>query len=158
MTAGQPEPTKRYTEDGHGAQMGFFEHLGELRDRIFKVVIGVVTGTLIGAIFAGQALAYLGKPYLELTDTNQFLIVDPTGSIVAYFRVALLIGLTIAVPLITYQLVMFILPAMTNKERRFFMMALPAVFILFLIGIAFAWFVLMPPALRFLEGFQEGVV
>ncbi len=52
---------------------------------------------------------------------------------------------------------MFITPAMTRTEKRYFMSALPAVFILFLVGVAFAWFVLIPPALLFLEGFEEGL-
>ncbi|MEL6151789.1 MAG: twin-arginine translocase subunit TatC, partial [Chloroflexota bacterium] len=82
-------------------------------------------------------------------------VIDPTGTVVAYFRVALLIGATLAVPVVTYQSVMFIIPAMTARERRFFLMAMPAVFILFLLGVAFAWFVMIPPALRFLEGFQD---
>ena len=144
----------RYTEDGHGAKMGFFDHFNELRQRITWAFLGVLVGTLIGAVVAEPVLAYMGRPYLGITGEKQFLIIDVTGSVVAYFRVALLVGATLAIPIVTYQLVMFVLPAMTNKERRFLLMAMPAVFVLFLLGVAFAWFVMIPPALSFLEGFQ----
>ncbi|MEM6527495.1 MAG: twin-arginine translocase subunit TatC [Chloroflexota bacterium] len=157
MGVNRVEPKPRYTEDGHGAQMGFFDHLNELRMRITRAFIGVIIGTAIGAFVAEPVLAYLGGPYLSLAEGNEFLIIDTTGTVVAYFRVALLIGATLAVPIVTYQSVMFIIPAMTNRERRFFMMAMPAVFLLFLLGVAFAWFVMIPPALRFLEGFQDGL-
>ena len=155
QTRPKTTPPTPDTEDGHGARMGFFDHFNELRRRVTRAFLGVLVGTVIGAIFAEQALAYLGRPYLGVTGETQFLIIDVTGSVVAYFRVALLIGGTLAVPIVTYQLVMFVLPAMTKRERRFFLLAMPAVFILFLIGVAFAWFVLIPPALSFLEGFQS---
>lgn len=155
MTTNEPQTkTTRFTQDGHGAQMGFFDHFNELRRRVTRAFLGVLFGTLIGAVVAEPVLAYMGRPYLGITGQKQFLIIDVTGSVVAYFRVALLVGATLAIPIITYQLVMFVLPAMTNKERRFFLMAMPAVFVLFLLGVAFAWFVMIPPALSFLEGFQ----
>jgi len=143
----------RFTMDGEGAQMTFFEHLAELRNRALWSFLWVGLGTSIGAVFAGQILRYLGEPYLRLSEESKFLITDPTGSVVAYFRVALLIGSTLAVPFVTYQIVMYILPAMTRRERRLFVLGLPPVFGLFLVGIAFAWYILVPPALSFLEGF-----
>ncbi len=150
-----PEEEFLPEEDGHGGRMGFFDHLNELRKRITRAFIGIVIGTGIGAVFAEPVLAYLGRPYLTLNEGQQFLVFDVTGSVVAYFRVALLIGAILAVPIVTYQVTMFIIPAMTKKERRFFRLAMPAVFLLFLLGVLFAWFVMIPPALRFLEGFQN---
>lgn len=155
MTASETDP--RYVEDGHSARMGFFEHLDELRKRLIRATIGVLLGTIVGFLISEPVLWYLGQPYLSLSDEARFLIIDPTGSVMAIIRVSLLVGVTLAVPIVTYQLVMFIIPAMTQRERRFFLMALPAVFGLFLLGIAFAWFVLIPPALNFLEGFKQGL-
>ncbi len=150
----EPEAT-RFTEGGDGAQMGFFEHLDELRVRATRAFIGLVIGTVIGSIFAGQALAYIGRPYLELSNLEAFLIIDVTGSVIAYFRVALLIGGVIAVPVITHQITMFFLPALDSQQRRFFWLILPAIMALFVVGVLFAWYVLIPPALQFLEGFQD---
>jgi sec-independent protein translocase protein TatC len=158
-------------EDGEGARMGFFEHLDELRHRVTRAAIALIIGTLIGVAAAQPALEYLVKPYCDavrdnviqtdevsgavITDADCRLVsLGPTGGVVAYFRVALTIGGVIAVPTVTYQLLMFIFPGLTRKEKRIVLLSLPAVMILFLIGVAFAWFVLMPPALGFLEGFQ----
>jgi sec-independent protein translocase protein TatC len=65
-----------------------------------------------------------------------------------------MVGAILAIPIITYEILMFILPGLTRKEKHMVLAALPAVTGLFLTGIAFAWFVLIPPALGFLEGFQ----
>ncbi|MEO0562598.1 MAG: twin-arginine translocase subunit TatC [Chloroflexota bacterium] len=161
MTSSTPPQTdladNRLAEDGHGARMSLFEHFDELRQRIMYGFIAAIAGTLIGSLFAGQVLGYLAKPYLSLREGSRLQIIDPTGTVVAYFRVALLIGLTIAIPILTYQLVMFLLPALDRRQRRFFLSALPAAFLLFLVGLSFAWFVLIPPALTFLQGFQEGI-
>jgi sec-independent protein translocase protein TatC len=147
----------RLTEDGHGARMSILGHFDELRRRLTRAFLATLIGTLIGSFFADRVLIYLATPYVSLIENGELLIIDPTGTIVAYFRVALLIGVTIAVPTITYQVVMFILPAMDKGERRFFLSALPAAFALFLVGLAFAWFVLIPPALTFLQGFQDEI-
>lgn len=153
----QEPPPPTFEEDGHGARMGFFDHLNELRMRITRAFLGIIVGTLIGALVAEPVLAYMGRPYLGVTGEKQFLIIDVTGSVVAYFRVALLVGAILAVPIVTYQLLMFVLPALTSRERRFVLMAMPAVFLLFLLGVLFAWFVMIPPALGFLEGFQTEI-
>ena len=68
-----------------------------------------------------------------------------------------MMGAGFAIPLITYQLLMFIFPGLTRKERRIVLMSLPAISLLFVVGVVFSWFVLMPPALGFLEGFQQNL-
>jgi sec-independent protein translocase protein TatC len=147
----QPEPpdTPEQEVDGEGARMSFFEHLDELRQRLFKVVLALVAGTVVGVLAATPVLEYLQKPYGQT-----FLILEPTGGVIEYFRVSLLIGGIISIPIVTYQVLLFILPGLTHKERRYLFYSIGPVTILFLIGVAFAWFVLIPPALTFLTNFQ----
>lgn len=165
-------------EDGHGARMGFFEHIDELRVRLFRAAIALVAGTAVGVALAGPALDYLRTPYCKVVAINdaarrgeeididtlqnrdvdcQYVNLGPTGSVVAYFRVSLMMGAGFAIPLITYQLLMFIFPGLTRKEKRVVLMSLPAITLLFAVGVVFSWFVLMPPALGFLEGFQDNL-
>jgi sec-independent protein translocase protein TatC len=132
--------------------MGFFEHLNELRQRLFKAVLAVVVGTGVGVALAAPVLEYLIKPY-----GSQLQALGPTEPVVAFFRVSLMIGGGIAMPVIVYQLLMFILPGLTRKESRMVLTALPAITALFIIGAAFAWFVLVPPALNFLGTFQTQI-
>jgi sec-independent protein translocase protein TatC len=143
-----PEPE----EDGHELRMSLLEHLEELRNRLFKAAVAIVIGTGIGALFAGDVFQYLLQPYGRPAQ-----VLDPTGSVTNYLRVALLIGGIIAVPTITYQLMMFILPGLTRKERRTVLTALPAITVLFLVGVLFAWFLLIPPALNFLANFRSDI-
>ncbi len=160
-------------EDGHGARMGFFDHLDELRIRVTRAVLALVIGVVIGILVADVGLEFLTRPYCQAVSDNvietttvpdgtdardldcRLVSLGPTGSVVAYFRVALLVGATLAIPMITYQLLMFIFPGLTRKEKRLVLMSLPAVTFLFLVGVAFSWYILMPPALGFLEGFQR---
>lgn len=142
-------PLMNMGQDGEGARMGIFDHLDELRRRLFRAVLALVLGTVAGVLVATPVLEYLQKPYGQ-----EFIVLGPTSGVTAYFRVALMIGGILAIPVITYQALMFILPALTGKEKRILWLSLPAITGLFLVGIAFAWFILIPPALGFLEGFQ----
>ncbi len=65
-----------------------------------------------------------------------------------------MLGAMIAIPVLTYQILMFVVPGLTRRERRYVLLALPIITLLFVVGAAFAWFILMPPALGFLQGFQ----
>lgn len=155
----EPEPQPEF-EDGDALQMSFLDHLDELRKRVFSILISVVIGTVIGFFVSTPALEYLQKPYCDIVgDLNQCQLntLGPTEGVIIYFRVSLMIGAILAIPIITYQLLLFIMPGLKRKEKRFVRLSLPAITLLFLIGSAFAWFVLMPPALGFLEGFQPTI-
>lgn len=148
----QPEPVEieEAFEDGQGAQMSILEHIDELRQRLTKAALGLVVGTVIGLIFAGTVIEYLIQPYGQ-----RLQIIDPTGNVVAFFRVSLMIGAILSIPITTYQLLNFIIPGLTRKERRILLSALPAISGLFVIGVVFAWFILIPPAFDFLSNFRE---
>ncbi|PJF22833.1 MAG: twin-arginine translocase subunit TatC [Phototrophicales bacterium] len=136
--------------DGHQLRMGFFDHLEELRQRLYRVVLALIIGVVVGAFLTDPLLQYLIEPYAD-----RLLATSPTEPIVAFFRVALLVGGVISTPVIIYQILMFVLPGLTKKERRIFLYALPAVMGLFLTGVAFAWFIVVPAAIPFLEGFMS---
>ncbi len=152
-------PDTEIEEDGHELRMGLFEHLAELRDRLLRSMLVVVLGAVLGFIIAGFTLEYLIQPYSDLypEEGRQLVILGPTGAIVAYLRVSLMVGGIVASPIVTYQILMFIIPGLTRRERRYLLRSLPAITGLFLIGVAFAWFVLIPPAVGFLEGFQSDI-
>jgi sec-independent protein translocase protein TatC len=144
-------------EDGHELRMGFFEHLDELRQRLTKAVFSLVVGTAIGVFVATQVLVLLLEPYCAIVSDCELVILDPTGNILIYFKVALMVGGILSIPLVTYQLMMFILPGLTRKEKRYVLLSIPATTALFVIGVLFAWKILMPPALGFLHGFQAEI-
>jgi sec-independent protein translocase protein TatC len=77
--------------------------------------------------------------------------------VVIYFRVALMAGAIAVMPYITFQLFMFIAPGLNRKEKRYIYRAIPATTGLFLTGVAFAWFIMVPAALAFLREFQSDI-
>ncbi len=148
----QLQPPQPLYPDGEGARMGIFEHLDELRRRFFVAALALVVGTIGGVAVATPVLEFLRKPYGQA-----FLVTDPTGGVVQYFRVAIMVGASLAIPVVTYEVLMFILPGLTGKEKKLLVMSLPPITLLFIIGVAFAWFILIPPALGFLVNFQPTI-
>lgn len=143
--------------DGVAAQMSFWEHLEEIRDRLFRVLIFLVVALIVMSFFTEPLLKYLLTPCDGGAAACQLQVLKPTGTIVAYFRVALMSAGILVVPYATYQLMMFIMPGLTRKERRLVLSALPVTVGLFLLGVAFAWFILVPAALPFLQNFLGDV-
>ncbi|MCB0163425.1 MAG: twin-arginine translocase subunit TatC [Anaerolineae bacterium] len=129
-------------------QMTLLEHLEELRDRLVMSAIVVGITTAVAAIFTPQILELLISPYGQ-----RLQIISPTEGITVYFRVALTGGLIIAMPFLVYQLLMFILPGLEDSEKQYIFWGVPSATALFLVGVAFAWFILIPAAIGFLSGF-----
>lgn len=143
------QPRNEITQPEQELRMGFFEHLSELRRRLTWAFLSLIIGTGVGLVVATEVLAYLVTPYAE-----RLSVLGPTGGVVAYFRVSLLVGGILAIPMMTFQIMMFVLPGLHAREKRFVFLSLPAITLLFLVGVAFSWFVLIPPAINFLQGFE----
>ncbi|MBK8021396.1 MAG: twin-arginine translocase subunit TatC [Chloroflexi bacterium] len=132
--------------------MTLLEHLNELRQRLTRAALGLAVGVIVGFPLAGPMLGYLKEPY-----GDRFQALDPTNPVISYFRVALMIGAILTIPWTTYQVLMFVIPGLTRKEKGMVFRALPAITGLFVVGALFAWFMLIPPALDFLVNFQSDI-
>jgi sec-independent protein translocase protein TatC len=145
-------------ELGEGGVMTLREHLVELRDRLFKAVLGLIAGFVVGAAVAQQALNYLAWQTCPPGEVDcRLMVIDPTEGIVTYLKVSLYIGVALSLPLIAYQVIRFMAPGLTRQEKRLLYMALPFVAILFVVGSAFAVFLVLPAMLGFLRDFLSGV-
>lgn len=155
----EPKPEIKQEQEEQELRMGFFEHLDELRSRLVKIFLALGAGTMLGSFIAADVLRYLLRPYDDINpeSAEQLVVLGPTGAVVTYFKVALMLGGIVAIPVITYQVLMFILPGLKRKEKRYLFMSLPAITLLFFVGVAFSWFVLIPSAIEFLEGFQSDI-
>ena len=94
--------------------MSLYEHLDELRSRIVRACISIGAAFVIGIILARPLLDYIRKG----ANTEGFDVVSPTDPITLYFKVALYIAVVIALPMILYQLIAFLSPGLTKKEKR----------------------------------------
>lgn len=126
--------------------MTIWEHLGELRDRLFKAVIALAVGAAIGVALSERILQFLLTPYKN----GPLLVTSPTESITNVFTVALAFGGMLALPVIVYQVLAFMVPGLLPHEKRWITIGVPAGFILFLLGASFAYFIMLPAAVAFL--------
>ena len=135
------------------------EHLEELRKRLFVVAIAMTLGTVVAFVLHREILKLLMEPADDiLSGTGAGLIYTQlTENLGVSMKVSLLGGFILALPVVVYELVMFIAPGLTPRERRYLLMFLPAVVFTFALGVLFGYFVLLPPALRFLLTFDADI-
>lgn len=134
-------------------QMTLLEHLEELRVRLIWVASAVLVTTMLSFVFSGLLVEILARPLPE--GLSSLESIDVTENISVFMRVSLASGIALAMPIILYQLIAFIVPGLTRVERRYLYVALPSATILFMLGLAFAYFVLLPTAIPFLIGFLD---
>ncbi len=131
--------------------MSVWDHISELRTRLLKGVGALVITTLICVMFLGEPfLQILARPAGGLQGLQA---IDPTESWGVYMRVSLLAGFITALPVIVYQVIAYVVPGLYDNEKRWLLLAVPSATILFISGVAFSYFVMLPAAIPFLANF-----
>ncbi len=129
------------------------EHISELRRRLIRCLIAVSVTTIISFVFAKQIFEILKSPAGEIN----LIFIEMTEMIGTYMRVSLVSGIILAMPYLVYQLIMFISPALTRREKKRVYLILPWVALMFVGGVIFAYFILVPPAVKFLVTFGSDI-
>jgi sec-independent protein translocase protein TatC len=135
-------------------EMSLFDHLEELRSRIFYALIAIFLGIVVCFIFVNKIVAVLEIPAQGV----KFLQLAPGEYFFVSVKVAGYSGILLSSPAILYQIVRFVLPGLTRREKR---AIAPIVFgssILFVLGIVFAYQLLIPAALNFFISYGGDVV
>jgi sec-independent protein translocase protein TatC len=135
-------------------EMSLFDHLEELRSRIFYALIAIFVGIVICFVFVNKIVAVLEIPAQGV----KFLQLAPGEYFFVSVKVAGYSGILLSSPAILYQIVRFVLPGLTRNEKR---AIAPIVFgssILFVLGIVFAHQLLIPAALNFFISYGGDVV
>ena len=145
---------KNETYEDNDSRMPFVDHLEELRQRIIISLISILISAGISLFFVKPIVQILEKPAQSI----HFLQLAPGEFLFASIKVAGYSGLTFALPFILYQGLKFILPGLTKKEKRVIAPAIVGSAILFFLGLAFALWVLIPAALKFLVSYGADVV
>ena len=134
--------------------MPLVEHLEELRQRVLRSLIAVLLGAGISLLLVRPLVRLLEAP----AGSIRFLQLAPGEFLFVSIKVAGYAGLTLALPYILYQGLAFVLPGLTEKERRLIAPSVAGSAILFLTGLFFAWWALVPAALSFLVSYGADVV
>ena len=145
-------------EDSEGDEaskgMSFLAHLEEFRWTIGRSLIAFVVGLVLATIFMTDIMSFLNKPIIaaygsvELFD-QELITKGPMDVISVYIQVAFMSGFTLSMPFLLFFLGNFVAPGLTEQERRILTPSCLTAFVLFLLGITFAFFVILPLTLGF---------
>lgn len=137
--------------------MPFLDHLEELRWRIFKAAIAIAAGLGIGwwAVRRFRVTTLLVEPMVPYATGGRLHAFRPTTGFFLELKLALVVGLILAFPVVLYQVWAFLAPALEKRERRVIIPSLYMGTVLFSAGAALAYWVALPVSLHFLFGFQE---
>lgn len=173
MSLDQPEEVYPYEKN-----MGFFDHVDELRKRLFRVAVVVLIGTVLGFIYVEELFEIIVLSpfnpdffgYRFFCKAGHFLMNSDAlcwtppplvmqsqqiqGQFVSAFKISFVVGFVVAFPYIIYQIWSFIRPALSQKEIQKTQRSLGVVSLLFFTGLFFAYFFLVPLASNFLLGYS----
>lgn len=127
-------------------------HINALRKHLLRAVLAIVITTAISFLFVREILSFLAAPLAG--GIHELVAIDVTENIGTVMRVTLLSGFTIALPYVIFEIWKFIAPALKLSSRIKGLLAIPIALILFVAGMAFAFFVMLPAALPFLFNFM----
>jgi len=135
-------------------EMSLFDHLEELRQRIFYALIAIALGIVGCFIEVNPIVRLLERPAQGV----KFLQLAPGEYFFVSLKVAAYSGLVLASPFVLYQIIQFVLPGLTRRERRFIGPIVLGSSILFAAGLVFAYIALIPAALNFFISYGADVV
>ena len=128
-------------------------HLNALRMHLTRAVLAIIIATAIAFAFNQQILVLLARPLDGGLDSLVAIeVTEPIGTIM---RISLLIGFAIAFPYVAFEVWAFIAPGLSPGPRKASLIAIPVATLFFLGGMAFAYFVMLPAALKFLLEFGD---
>lgn len=135
MASAPPAPA------GH---MTLWEHLAELRTRLFKVALAVAVGALLGWFLYPYVLAFLKHPFNEVQPGQPFIATEPLQAFGLRLKMSGFIGIGIAMPVIVWQVWRFVTPGLYPNEKKYAIPFTVSAIVLFVMGAAVAYYVLNP--------------
>ncbi len=138
------------------SRMTLMDHLRELRTRLIWVIGALVVGTAISMLFVSPLLQFILLPLTEAGAKP--MAIGPTDTISVFFKVGFTTGAVIAMPMIVYHIIAFASPGLYPHEKRNLILTLPGIMVLFVVGALFAYFMLLPTAVGFLQGFLGDII
>ena len=133
--------------------MSLVDHLGELRTRLFRSILAVAAGSLVGFYFAKDIRNFLILPL----PNRQVQVLGLGDAFVIQLKISIVVGIILAMPVLLYQVWAFVAPGLTPAERKTIRPWIPLALLFFALGVSIAYFVL-PYAVAFLLSFTDEVL
>jgi sec-independent protein translocase protein TatC len=137
-------------EPAEAGTLTILEHLQELRRRMMYCAAALVVGLVIGAIFYKPVMEWMAAPAEDRLTDFELIFTEPLELWTTIFRVVLLVGIAIAMPIFVWQLLAFVGPGLTRNEKKWAYPIVLGASLMFVAGCAFAYYVELPPAINFL--------
>jgi len=151
--APETDPTAPETDS---VEMGILQHIEELRNRLVRAIIALLIGVVFATSITLPAIEMLTKPARDQDIVLQ--AIRPTESAAVFFKIAVVIGVVLAMPVIMYQIFLFVAPGLKSNEKRYVLLGAPIAAMSFATGVIFAAYVLIPAALPFLSNFLSEII
>ncbi|WP_420994423.1 twin-arginine translocase subunit TatC [Cupriavidus sp. 30B13] len=138
-----------------GQQETFISHLVELRSRIVKAASGVILVFVSLIYWAPNIFNLFARPLMEnLPKGGKMIVTDVTGSFFVPMKVTLLVAFLIALPWVLYQIWQFVAPGLYQHEKRLIVPLVSSSYVLFICGVAFAYFLVFPTVFHFMAHYN----
>lgn len=145
--------------EDHSAPL--IEHLAELRTRLIRSVLAFVAGMVIMFTVAEPLLEFISQPLADVLrargEDARLIFTAPQEKFFVLIRISVIAGFAISFPVIAHQLWRFVAPGLYKTEKNAFLPFLIASPLLFLLGAAFAHFIVTPLAMNFFIGFSDAI-
>lgn len=141
-----------------GPVMTLLEHMIELKDHLVRIAIALVVCSAGTFVLAKRILEWLLLPMGKYEGQYAVIATKPTTTISIFMKLSLFSGAIVAMPFIVYQVLHYILPGLTGREKRALFWIVPGATVFFVGGAAFAYFVMIPAAIPFLLGFWSELI
>jgi sec-independent protein translocase protein TatC len=158
MTTPPSDLSTSAAEQEPGGKMSFFEHLVDLRKRLINSALAIAIGAFVGVSVSQKLLGFISRPMQEALRRHhlddKLIYTSPAGLLNIIITFGIYIGVVLAAPFVLYQVWLFIAPGLYKHERKAVTSFLFSTVFLFLAGISFGYFIMLPYMLEFLTGFQ----
>ena len=134
------------------SEMPFLDHLEELRWRIIKSLLAVVAGALLIFLYIDPIFKILLRPATSLETPPNLQVLKVHGMFMIKWGIAFVGGLILGIPVITYQFWKFVAPGLLENERRYAFPVILFSFLSFVVGVMFAYYIVIPFSLNFFTG------
>ena len=147
--------TENQSTEDSGLQESFLSHLFELRDRIIKASAAIIIAFICLVYWAPDIFHLFAQPLLKaLPAGGKMIVTDVTGSFFVPMKVTMLAAFLIALPVVMYQLWAFIAPGLYLHERKLILPLVVSSYVLFIVGMSFAYFLVFPTVFRFMAHYN----
>lgn len=141
------------------ARMSFLDHLDELRSRLVVSAVALGAGFVVALTFIRYVFDFVMRPLQQaLPPGGRLIYTEPAEAFMLYLKVAALVGAILALPVVLWQLWLFVAPGLYANEKRYVLPFVLFSTVFFVLGAAFSHYVLFPLAWRFFAGFSSDYV